>query len=468
MRLTHDIFLEQQQKLLMTPELRQAIAILQMSTLELGEHIQKEMEENPLLDEKEPEEVPEQENREAEAEAEAKAESANTLEQWLEYHSDRDSGYMPQEKEQEKSFENYVTSRPSLVEHLEFQLRMVSRDDLDSVIGEYLIGSIDDNGYLTVELAEVAGRLEVPEARVEKVLEMIHSFHPHGVGARDLSECLLIQLCHYGKDDPIITEIVQNYLEDIGRGRLNRIAQALSLSVQQVQEICDLIRTLDPKPGLQYSNSDQIKYIKPDIFVEKIDGEYVVVVNDYQFPRLSINRNYEKILRQPEAFTQEARQYLEEKMGAAVWLIKSIEQRRMTLYKVARCIVDIQKDFLDNGVAFLKPLTLREVADIVEVHESTVSRATTNKYMETPQGLYELKYFFSTGVKCRRGAEKISARSIKKQISEMVAQEDPTQPLSDELIAQNLQEQGISISRRTIAKYRNELGIASTIVRRRY
>ena len=464
MRLTHDIFLEQQQKLLMTPELRQAIAILQMSTLELGEHIQKEMEENPFLDEKEPEEVPEQEKREAEAEAEAN----NALEQWMEYHSDRDYGYMPQEREEEKSFENYVTSRPSLVEHLEFQLRMLSRDDQDLPIGEYLIGSIDDNGYLTVELAEVAARLEVPEARVEKVLKMIHSFHPHGVGACDLSECLMIQLCHYGKNDPIITEIVQNYLEDIGRGRLNRIAQALNISVQEVQEICDLIRTLDPKPGLQYSNSEQVKYIKPDIFVEKIDGEYVVIVNDFQFPRLTINRTYEKILRQPEAFSQEARQYLEEKMGSAMWLIKSIEQRRMTLYKVARCIVDIQKDFLDNGIAFLKPLTLREVADIVEVHESTVSRATTNKYMETPQGLYELKYFFSTGVQCRRGGERISARSIKKQIEEMVAQEDPTQPLSDEQIAQNLQEQGISISRRTIAKYRNELGIASTIIRRRY
>ncbi|NLP23191.1 MAG: RNA polymerase factor sigma-54 [Syntrophomonadaceae bacterium] len=464
MRLTHDIFLEQQQKLLMTPELRQAIAILQMSTLELGEHIQKEMEENPFLDEKEPEEVPEQEKREAEAEAEAN----NALEQWMEYHSDRDYGYMPQEREEEKSFENYVTSRPSLVEHLEFQLRMLSRDDQDLPIGEYLIGSIDDNGYLTVELAEVAARLEVPEARVEKVLKMIHSFHPHGVGARDLSECLMIQLCHYGKNDPIITEIVQNYLEDIGRGRLNRIAQALNISVQEVQEICDLIRTLDPKPGLQYSNSEQVKYIKPDIFVEKIDGEYVVIVNDFQFPRLTINRTYEKILRQPEAFSQEARQYLEEKIGSAMWLIKSIEQRRMTLYKVARCIVDIQKDFLDNGIAFLKPLTLREVADIVEVHESTVSRATTNKYMETPQGLYELKYFFSTGVQCRRGGERISARSIKKQIEEMVAQEDPTQPLSDEQIAQNLQEQGISISRRTIAKYRNELGIASTIIRRRY
>lgn len=464
MRLTHDIFLEQQQKLLMTPELRQAIAILQMSTLELGEYIQKELEENPFLDEKEPEEVPEQETQQAEAEAEANS----ALEQWMEYHHDRDPGYVPQEKEEEKSFENFVTSRPSLVEHLEFQLRMVSRGELDLRIGEYLIGSIDDNGYLTVDLAEVAAQMEVSEARVEEVLVMIHSFHPYGVGARDLPECLMIQLCHYGKDDPIIEQIVNHHLEDIGRGRLNRIAQALDISIQQVQEICDLIRTLDPKPGLQYSNSDQIKYIMPDAFVEKIDGEYVVVVNDFQFPLLTINRVYEKIMRQPESFTTEARKYLEEKMGSAMWLIRSIEQRRMTLYKVARCIVDIQKDFLDHGIEFLKPLTLREVADIVDVHESTVSRATTNKYIQTPQGLFELKYFFSTGVKCSRGREKVSARSIKKKIEDLVAQEDPTQPLSDEVISQTLQKEGICISRRTVAKYRNELGIASTMARRRY
>jgi len=466
MKLTHDIFLEQQQKLLMTPELRQAIAILQMSTLELSEYIQKELEENPFLDEREPEEVPGEVHEKEEQEAEAEASSA--LEQWIEYHNDRDSAYMPPEKEEEKSLENFITSRPSLIDHLEFQLRMVTRDELDLRIGEYLIGSIDHNGYLTVELREVAEQMGVSEARVEEVLEMIHSFHPYGVGARDLPECLLIQLQHYGKDDPVIAAIVKNHLEDIGRGRLNRIAQAVNLSIQQVQEICDLIRTLDPKPGLQYSNSDQIKYIVPDVFVEKVDGEYVVIVNDFQFPRLTINRLYEKMLHQTESTSAETRKYLEEKMGSAMWLIRSIEQRRMTLYKVARCIVDIQKDFLDNGVTCLKPLTLREVADIVEVHESTVSRATTNKYIQTPQGLFELKYFFSTGVQSTRGEEKVSARSIKKKIEELVAQEDPTHPLSDEAIAQILQEQGICISRRTVAKYRNELGIACTMARRRY
>lgn len=462
MRLTHDIFLEQQQKLLMTPELRQAIAILQMSTLELGEYIQREMEENPFLDEREAEEPAGNEAGEAESENNA------ALEQWMEFHHDRDSAYMPQGKEEEKSFENYVSRRPSLYEHLEFQLRMISKNDLDLRIGEYLIGSIDNNGYLTVSLNEVASQLEVTETQAAEVLKMIHSFHPHGVGARDLTECLMIQLCHYGKDDPLIIEIVEKHLEDIARGRLNRISQCLNVSIHQVQEICDLIRTLDPKPGLQYSNSDQVKYIMPDVFVEKVDGEYVLVVNDFQFPRLIVNRVYENILRQPDSFTQDARKYLEEKMSSALWLIRSIEQRRMTLYKVARCIVDIQTDFLDHGIAYLKPLTLREVADIVEVHESTVSRATTNKYIQTPQGLFELKYFFSTGVQCGQGEDKVSARSIKKMIEEMVAEEDPIRPLSDEAIAQSLQDKGICISRRTIAKYRQELGIASTISRRRY
>lgn len=462
MRLTHDVFLEQQQKLLMTPELRQAIAILQMSTLELGEFIQKELEENPFLDEREPEEAVEREPDKEEVDLKHK------LEQWLEYNSDRDSGYSQKEQDEEKSFENFVAQRPSLYEHLEFQLRMASKDDLDIQIGKYLIGCIDHNGYLSAEIEEIATRMGVTEQRVEEVLELLQSFHPHGVGARNLVECLLIQLHHYGNDGPLIHKIVEDHLEEIAKGRLNKIAQTLAISIQQVQEICDLIRTLDPRPGLQYSNNEQIKYIMPDVFVENVDGEFVVVVNDFQFPRLIVNRVYENILRQPEAFSQDARKFLEEKMGSALWLMRSIEQRRMTLYKVSRCIVDIQRDFLCKGVAYLKPLTLKEVADIIDVHESTVSRATTNKYIQTPQGLFELKYFFSSGVQAYGGDEKVSARSIKYQIEEIINGEDPTRPLSDESIAQMLKKEGIRISRRTVAKYRQEMGIASTMSRRRY
>jgi RNA polymerase sigma-54 factor len=459
MRLTHNIFLEQQQRLLMTPELRQAIAILQMSTLELSEYIQKELEENPFLEERE--ELGEAERQNTEGDS-------GKIQEWLDFFHDRDIGYIPKEIEEEKSYDNFLTRRPSLYEHLEFQLHVASKKEDDLAVGAYLIGSIDKNGYLCVDLDEVALKLNVSRTKVDEALTLIQSFHPHGVGAMDLAECLLLQLRHYGKETEIANKIINSHLEDLARGRLNKIAQILSVPVQQVQEVCDLIRTLDPKPGLQYSNNNEIKYILPDVFVEKVEGEYIVIVNDTNFPRLKINQVYESILRQPNTFPQDARKYLEEKMGSAIWLIRSIEQRRMTLYKVARCIVDIQTDFLNFGVEYMKPLNLRQVAEIIEVHESTVSRATTNKYIQTPQGLFELKYFFSAGVKMDCSSQKISAKSIKHMVEEIIAQEDQTKPLSDDAIAKILNNKGIQISRRTIAKYRQELGILSAMARKRY
>jgi RNA polymerase sigma-54 factor len=459
MRLTHDVFLEQQQKLLMTPELRQAIAILQMSTLELTEYVQRELEENPFLEERE-------ESGEIEKDNDS---SDNTkMEEWMEYFHDRDIGYSSQEKEEEKSFDNFLTRRPSLYEHLEFQLHIASKKEDDLAIGNYLIGSIDSNGYLCVDLDEVASKLNVRREKVQEALELIQSFHPHGVGARDLAECLLLQLRHYGKESQIAWDIINYHLGDLAQGKLNKIAQALAVPVQEIQDIGDLIRTLDPRPGLQYSNNNEIKYILPDVFVEKVEGEYIVIVNDFNFPRLIINQVYKSILRQPNSFSQDAKKYLEDKMGSAIWLIRSIEQRRMTLYKVARCIVDIQTQFLDGGVEYLKPLNLKQVADIVEVHESTVSRATTNKYIQTPQGLFELKYFFSTGVELHHGSQKVSSKSIKHMLEEIVAAEDPTKPLSDDAITKILNKKGIRISRRTVAKYRQELGILSTMARKRY
>lgn len=464
MRLTHDVFLEQQQKLLMTPELRQAIAILQMSTLELSEYIQKELEENPFLEEKEGEEAAEGDKEDVEPETDENGK----LEDWLEYFNDRDIGYVQKEKEEERSLDNFLTRRPSLYEHLEFQLHLVSKDQDELTIGNYLIGSIDNNGYLCVDLQEVAVQLHFPLEKIEAVLAIIQTLHPHGVGARDLAECLLLQLRHYGKESQIAHCIIDEHLDDLARGRLNRIAQKLEVSVHQVQEICDVIRTLDPKPGLQYSNNNEIKYVMPDVFVEKVDGEYIVIVNDFHFPRLAVNNAYERLLRQSDSFSQEIRRYLEEKMGSAIWLIRSIEQRRMTLYKVSRCIVDIQKGFLDQGVEYLKPLNLRQVAEVVEVHESTVSRATTNKYIQTPQGLFELKYFFSSGIDSYHSSQKVSSKSIKHMVEEIVSGEDCTRPLSDESIAQVLKKRGIRISRRTVAKYRQELGIPSTMTRKRY
>lgn len=456
MKLGHDISLEQQQKLMMTPELRQAIAILQMSTLELAEHIQKELEENPFLEEREPEDVPE---------SKEEANDTSKIEEWLEYYNDRDIGYTAKDTEEGKSFENFVTSTPSLYEHLEFQLRLTTCDREQLRIGLYLIGNIDQNGYLCIDMAEVAAEFQVDMERAYGVLDIIQSFTPYGVGAKNLVECLLLQLKYYEQEDSLAVQIIREHLADLGKSRLNHIAQKLGVSVQEVQEAADLIRTLDPKPGLQYG-TNEVKYILPDVFVEKIEGEYVVVVNDFQFPRLLINKSYENVFKQPDT-TDETKKYMEEKIGSAVWLLKSIEQRRMTLYKVARCIVDIQKDFLDKGVKYIKPLNLKQVAELVEVHESTVSRATTNKYIQTPQGLFELKYFFSTGVgACEE--DKVSSKSIKHTLEQIIAEEDVNKPLSDDTIATMLCAKGIQISRRTVAKYRQELGIGSTISRRRY
>ncbi|MEA4926434.1 MAG: RNA polymerase factor sigma-54 [Syntrophomonadaceae bacterium] len=464
MRLTNDIFLEQQQKLVMTPELRLAIAILQMSTLELEEYTQRELEENPLLEERESEDsLPDNSGSEKDNETDA----FNGTEEWIEYFNDRDIG-MPSGEATHKTFDNFLTERPSLYEHLQFQLNLACKSPEDLLVGQYIIGNIDSHGYLCVEPEEIAAATGASCDIIEKVTTLVQSFHPHGVGARNLKECLLIQLKYYGRQNTLAEVIIANHLRDLAAGRIVKIAQHLETTVQRVQEACDLIRTLDPKPGLQYSEVDEVKYIIPDAIVEKVDGEYVVVLNDNASPRLVINQLYETMLRKQGIFTPEARKYLEEKMGSAIWLIRSIEQRRRTLDKVIRCIVDIQRDFFEKGIKYLKPLNLKQVADLVEVHESTVSRATSKKYIQTPKGLFELKYFFSTGVKSEEGVSKISAKSIKSRLEEIITNEDSNNPLSDQHIVEILSDQGIKISRRTVAKYRQEMGISSTSVRKRY
>jgi RNA polymerase sigma-54 factor len=464
MRLTNDMQLEQQQKLIMTPELRLAIAILQMSTLELGEYTQKELEENPLLEEKEIEDVGEETS---DGENEKNLETIDKTAEWLEYFNDRDIGF-PINDLVEKSFDNFLTQRPSLYEHLQFQLHLACKNSEDMAVGQYIIGNLDPHGYLCAEPEEVALKTGADIEQIQKVIKMVQSFHPHGVGAYNLKECLLIQLRHYGKENDMVREIIEKHLNDLAKGKLGKIAQALGITIFEVQEICDLIRTLDPKPGLQYSPMDEVKYIIPDVIVEKVEGEYVVVLNDSASPRLMVNQLYGNMLRQPGSFSPEACKYLEDKMGAAVWLIRSIEQRRRTLYKVARCIVDFQTEFLNYGIKYLKPLNLKQVADIIEVHESTVSRATSKKYIQTSQGLFELKFFFGSGVENQTDHEQISSKSIKSIIEEIIDNENTSHPVSDQAIAEILKIKGINISRRTVAKYRQEMGIAPTTARKRY
>lgn len=467
MRLVHDISLEQRQKLMMTPELRQAIAILQMSTLELDEYLSQELEENPFLELRDEPETAEVEEVE---EVEEKADDETFDIEWWDYFLDKsDVGYLgPTERNPEgKGYDNLLTRAPTLHEHLLFQAN-ISLEEVDFQVAEFLIGSIDDNGYLCVSVEEVAEILEMLPGQVEKVLKVVQTFEPYGVGARNLPECLYIQLVQTGKINPIAERIVKEYLHDLGKGRLAKIAARMGITVQDVQETADLIRTLDPKPGRRYGSTDDVRYLVPDIVVEKIYEEYVVQVSDGNLPRLMTNKFYQNMLKQPGMFGADARKYMEDRFASALWLIRSIEHRRLTLYKVANCIVNIQQEFLERGVKHLKPLNLKQVADIIGMHESTISRATTGKYIQTPQGVFELKFFFGSGISGSEGAQQYSSRSVKRMIKDMIEAEDPITPLSDQKIAEGLGEAGVQISRRTVAKYRTELGIMSAAARRRY
>lgn len=464
MRVGFGLQVEQTQKLIMTPELRQAITILQLSALELTNYVQQELLENPVLEIRE-----EGDRGETSLEEGKNSETEEHFDiDWQEYFSDRsDLGFVrqPREEYEERSYENLLTQAPTLQEHLLFQLHLTSLRGREQVIGEFLIGNLDESGYLQISIAEVAEKFQVTERQVEEVLKVIQTFDPAGVGARTLAECLLIQLRQMGKWSMAAEQVVVYHLEDIGRGRLNRIASHLGMTVKEVQEIADLIRSLNPRPGYQFGEGG-IRYVVPDIVVERVGNEYVVLVNDTAVPRLGINPAYRSLLRSQQ-LEERTRKFLEGKLNSAAWLIRSIEQRRRTLYRVASCIVEIQREFLDRGIKYLKPLNLKQVAELVGVHESTVSRATANKFIQTPQGVFELKFFFSSGVGDEEGG-KFSSQSIKRLIAELVEAEDPSRPLTDQKIADLLQKQGIPISRRTVAKYRSEAGIASASQRRRY
>lgn len=471
MSMGYGLNLEQTQKLIMTPELRQAITVLQLSSLELSNYIELQLQENPLLELRE-----EEQEREVEASSpEEKLREEETEKKeydldWEEYFNDSsDLGAIRSERQEhsEYSYDNFLSLAPTLSEHLLLQLNLSPCDKRDRVIGEYLLGNLDEYGYLQVPLQEVADRLKVGLPEVERVLTLIQGFDPPGVGARSLQECLLIQVEQLGIENIILKKLIKDYLVDLGKGKMNRIARNLGASVQEVQEAADILKTLDPKPGRNFTRSNDTRYIVPDIVLEKVAGEYIILVNDISIPRIAINSTYRSVLNKDKECDPKTRRFVEGKLNAAAWLLRSIEQRRLTLYKVANCLVDLQRDFLDHGVKYLKPLNLKRVADIVGLHESTVSRATSNKYIQTPQGVFEMKFFFSTGLNNDSGTM-TSTESIKKTLQEMVAEEDIRAPLNDQKIAEIFHQRGIRISRRTIAKYRDELGIAPIRKRKRY
>lgn len=456
-QIRQDVHLEQQQKLIMTTELRQAISVLQMTALELNDFITKKIEENPFLDDGEPFNQQEEDT--------TKFTNRIDMDDILDQFQDNTSYFVSAEQPESNCYEKYLSEKPNLYEHLECQMYLETSNPTDILIGKYLIGNIDSNGYLCTDLQDVSARLNISVQKAAEVLKLVQSFYPAGIGARNLQECLLLQLESYGWSYPLVQHIVEEYLQEIAERKLNKIASELCVSVKEVQEVYDLIRSLDPKPGLQFG-SERNPVIWPDVTVVKDQGGYTVIVNDFDHSYLRISNSYKHLFRQ-SALTDDVRKYLEEKFESALGLIRGIEQRRVNIYKVVQCIIDIQSEFLEKGIEFLKPLTMNRVAEMANIHESTVSRVVCNKYMQTPRGLYALKYFFNSGLDSA-ASEKICSKSIKYLIQETISNEDETNPLSDQEIMEILVSKGIKISRRTVNKYRKSMGIPSNTLRKRY
>lgn len=456
MKIGYELTIEQTQKLSMTPELIQAIQILQYNNQELNEYIDKELLENPILES--------EYHKESDTEIDIDSlrdqliqadENVEAYKQW-ESHSTSD----------EYSYENFVAFNYTLTEFLIEQLHFSSLKGQDAEIGRYIIENIDDNGYLSMSLEEICSVLDVDLDSCERVLNLIHTFEPSGIGARDLNECLIIQLASLGELTDEIEFIISNRLKDLADNKYALISKDMGISIAEVQGIADLIRTLEPKPGRGFDSDNSIKYIIPDIYVEETNGEYVVSANDGSTPSLHISSYYNSLTEEAKS-DKELSNYLNNRFNSAMWLMKSIEQRKKTIYNVASAIVQFQNDFFAKGERFLKPLTLKQIAETVGVHESTVSRAINGKYMQCPRGVFELKYFFTGGILNEDGSG-VSSNSIKSMIKEFVDAEDDKKPLSDSKISEMLHEKGIDISRRTVAKYRDDIGILPSSKRRRF
>lgn len=474
MRLGYDLTIEQVQKLVMTPELIQAIQILQFSTQELDSYVQEQMLVNPVLEQGQREsEVPEDSERIREEKQTEEDRHQDEVLDWKEYIRDSNYGDEGYGKWQDKGSENraneyekFVTNDVTLPEHLMFQFQFAAKNKGCRHVGKYIIESLDENGYMTSTIPQIARATKVPEEKVREALEIIQGFDPAGVGASDIKECLEIQLRNRDELTDNLRTLIEDHLEDLAGNRLGSIAKDMGVTVQDVQKMADIVRDLEPKPGRQFASEMTTKYIVPDVIVEEVDGEYVVSINESSTPRLSVSSYYKDLLHKADTDKQLA-EYLAERVNSASWLIRSIEQRKQTIFNVVTAVVKHQKEFFDHGSKYLKTLTLKDIAEEVGIHESTVSRSINGKYLQCPRGMYEIKYFFSAGVSGSTG-EGISSNSIKEFIKEIVETEDPKKPYSDQKMVEIFEEKGIAISRRTIAKYRDEMGILSSSKRKRF
>ncbi len=470
------------QQLVMTPQLQQAIKLLQLSRMELVDVVTEELAENPLLEEGvETKEEHEEgaanlegnalpvEDAAPEQEVKAEAEGMNDIDwqTYLEGYSlnSSDSRNSYEDHEDRPSYESLLTRQESLKDHLMWQLSLSSFTDDERLAAAEIIGNLDDIGYLRASLEEMAENSESDLAVFESALKRVQTFDPAGVAGHNLQECLLLQLERLELSDSLSATILRDFIGELEGRKYQLIAKALKVSLDDVLNAAKMIADLDPRPGRAY-NEEDVHYISPDIFVHKVGDEYVVTQNDDGLPNLRINSFYRNALTDSKSVDKKAGEYIQEKMRSAVWLIKSIHQRQRTIYKVTKSIVKFQREFFDHGIEYLKPLVLRDVADDIEMHESTVSRVTTNKYVQTPQGLFELKYFFNSGINTADG-DAIASESVKSRIKEIIAEENPKKPFSDQKIVGLLAGQNIDIARRTVTKYRETLGLGSSTERKR-
>jgi len=462
--------LKMSQRIIMTPQLQQAIKFLQLSRLELSQAINQEMEANPLL-----EEEPGDEMEEGSPEEEKKKESTEekplpevTIKEtmrddfdWEAYISEYNTAWAssPYEDTGDRpSFENLIAPKTNLYSHLMWQLQLSGLDDVQREIGGYIIGNIDPDGYLKASVDNIIHSTHRSREEVVKVLDTIHEFDPVGVGARDNRECLLTQLHFQGLGGGIAEKILTDHMKDLEKRRYPQIAKSLGVSLEEVLHAVSVIASLEPKPGRFY-NDDETIYIIPDVYVYKMRDEFVIVLNDDGLPKLRISAFYRQALAKKDDTSRAAREYIRDKLKSASWLVKSIQQRQKTIYKVTESIVKFQKDFFDFGTVHLKPMVLRDVAEDIQMHESTVSRVMNNKYMYSPFGIFELRHFLNSGIQSIDRVDKVASLSVKERIKEMVRSEDKSKPYSDHEIALILKRSNIDIARRTVAKYREMLRI---------
>lgn len=456
----------------LAPQMRQSLELLQVPILELRTLIQQEMEQNPTLDEQalEGEQLEiEPSLNEPEEEESFKDEFdklAKLDDEWKDYFTqNQPRGPSSDEVARRQHFLDSLTSPKSLQQHLMDQLALSVLTPEEQQIGEILVGSVNEEGYLTSSLGELAASTGYALEQLRAVLTLVQEFDPIGVAAHDLRECLLIQLRRLGKADELPGLLVRDHLDALGGRRFPEVARALKVTVDQIHEATRLIATLEPKPGRIFA-SESTAYVLPEVLIQKVDGEFTVVLNNDQIPRLHISEHYRQLMAD-ESTSAEVKNYIREKVRAGMFLIKSINQRQQTIYNIAKEIVGVQTSFFEHGISHLRPLTMSDVATVLGIHETTVSRAIANKYMLTPRGTFEMKYFFTPGYRNADGVS-VSNKTIKDTIANLVAEEDPAHPLSDKVIVDKLKEKGLQVARRTIAKYRDELKILPSHLRRGY